>query len=246
MPKPLLLRRPSGLYVRFLLPVDIQARTGARFLVRPLRVPPGDAARLTAARLGYGLGEAIRQVRQGAPDVDAKKAIEAAMAAVPDTGALRPYEVTIPGVGTIRADSAEDHARALEALAAMRVVVPGLAGALGTPAVVAGPMLHASAELFLTHYAGTNRAAATLLEATHTLHLFCDLIDDLPLAQVGPEQVDVFRDALGHWPVRARVKPEYKGLSARQIVAKAKKAGQGQSCRASPTSSCGAHCAAGP
>lgn len=230
MPKALLLRRPSGLFVRFKLPTDIRARVGALFVVRSLRGETGDAARLTAARLGYALGEAIARVRQGVPDVDAKKLIEAAMAAAPEAGTKRPYEVTIPGVGTIRADSAEDHARALEALAAMRVVVPGLsavAPAGASPVVVPGPMLHASAQLFLTHYAGTNRAAATLLEATHTLHLFCDLINDLPLAQVGPEQVDVFRDALSHWPVRARVMPDYKGLSARAIVEKAKKAGTG-------------------
>lgn len=35
MPKPFLLRRPSGLYARFLPPADIRAKTGTRYLVRP-------------------------------------------------------------------------------------------------------------------------------------------------------------------------------------------------------------------
>ena len=59
MPKPLFLRRPSGLYARFLVPVDLRAEVGSRFLVRALPGLRGDAARLVAARLGLALSEAF-------------------------------------------------------------------------------------------------------------------------------------------------------------------------------------------
>lgn len=64
MPKPLFLRRPSGLYTRFLVPVDLRAQVGSRFLVRPLPLR-GDAARLVAARLGLALSEAFDLLRSG-------------------------------------------------------------------------------------------------------------------------------------------------------------------------------------
>ena len=65
MPKPLFLRRPSGLYARFLVPVDLRAEVGSRFLVRALPGLRGDAARLVAARLGLALSEAFDLLRRG-------------------------------------------------------------------------------------------------------------------------------------------------------------------------------------
>ncbi|HEX7814408.1 DUF6538 domain-containing protein [Dyella sp.] len=65
MPKPLLLHRPAGLYVRFRVPTDLRERVGSRFLVRPLRQAPGEAARLAAALLDMALSNAFRGMRQG-------------------------------------------------------------------------------------------------------------------------------------------------------------------------------------
>lgn len=73
MPKAFLLRRPSGLYARFLLPADICAKTGTRYLVRPLR-STGDASRLLAARMSYPLARLIQSIRCGGGDLDTKKA----------------------------------------------------------------------------------------------------------------------------------------------------------------------------
>jgi integrase len=224
MPKALLLRRPSGLFVRFKLPTDIRARVGALFVVRSLRGEVGDAARLTAARLGYALGEAIERVRRGAPDVDAKKLIESAVAAAAD-GRTRDYTIDIPGVVSLRAESADDHARAMEALAALGASLVGRAQAAPPPP--AGPKLRASAAQFLEHCRSVKKAPATLLETEHTLNLFCDLTDDVPMATLGVVHIDAYRSALAAWPVRARVMPAYKGLSARQIVAKSRKEGGG-------------------
>ncbi len=71
MPKPLLLARPSGVYARFLVPKDVRALVGSRFLVRPLHAPFGDVARLVAARMGMALSQAFQALRQGqAVDID--------------------------------------------------------------------------------------------------------------------------------------------------------------------------------
>jgi integrase len=227
MPKPFLLSRSSGLFVRFNVPLDLQAVVGRECLVRSLRGLRGDHARLVAARLGYALAQAFDRLRANGADMDIKKTVDAALAAA-DRGEHRPYEVIVPGVGTIRADSPEDHARALEALAAMRVAIPGLApgqapAAFATAAPSSAPMLRASAGKFLEHCRSLKKSPATLLETDHSVRLFCDLNDDMPMASVGVDQIDAFRATLAVWPARARVLPEYRGLTARQIIAKAKR-----------------------
>lgn len=222
MPKALLLRRPDGLYARFKLPADLRAQLGQLFLVRSLRGERGDAARLTAARLGYALGETIERVRKGGPDMDAKKAIEAALAAAA-AGRTRDYTIDIPGVVSLRADGEHDHARAMEALASLRDSLARTPAPPAQQSPPAGPLLRASADKFLEHCRQVNKSAATLLETDHSVNLFCDLIDNVPMASIGAEQIDTFRSALAVWPARARLLPEYRGLTARQIVAKARK-----------------------
>jgi integrase len=231
VPKAFLLRRPSGLYARFLLPADIRAKTGTRYLVRPLR-STGDAARLLAARMGYALAQAIQSIRCAGGDLDTKSQLERAIRSVAfpvSTG----YEINVPGLLTIKADGPAGHARVMEALAVLQTVIPGLPGAgawhaaSASRALPSGPTLHESAKRFLAHYSSTSRAASTQLEAEHSVALFCDLIDDIPIADLGPTHVDAFREALASWPARARVLPAYRGLSAKAIVAKAKTRGEG-------------------
>lgn len=65
MPKPYMLARPSGLYVRFLVPVDLRVRIGTRFIVRPLGPFRGDTARLIAARMAVALSYAFEVLRGG-------------------------------------------------------------------------------------------------------------------------------------------------------------------------------------
>jgi hypothetical protein len=77
MLKPLFLARSAGLYVRFLVPHDLRAVVGSRFLVRPLRMPAGDRARLAAACMGVALSQMFQHIRQG-DVVDIKKALDAA------------------------------------------------------------------------------------------------------------------------------------------------------------------------
>ncbi len=50
----------------FLVPKDLRALVGSRFLVRPLHAPFGDVARLVAARcMGMALSQAFQALRQG-------------------------------------------------------------------------------------------------------------------------------------------------------------------------------------
>ena len=65
MPKPLFLVRSSGLYVRFLVPSDLRAAVGSRFLVRSLYGLRNDAARLAAAQVAVALSNAFKAFRGG-------------------------------------------------------------------------------------------------------------------------------------------------------------------------------------
>jgi len=58
VPKPLLLSRRSGFYVRFLVPESLRPAIGSRFLVRPLHGMTKEAVRLAAALLDVALSQA--------------------------------------------------------------------------------------------------------------------------------------------------------------------------------------------
>jgi integrase len=177
--------------------------------------------------MGYALAEAIAQLRARGGGMDAKKLIEGALAAAA-RGEVRPYELTIPGVVSLKTDGAEDHARALESIGLLSELFPHLkvapasvAPPLPLPAAPAGPRLHAAIDRFLKTFGASGRAPATVEETEHTLSLFRDIIDDCPASDVGTEHVDRFRDALALWPARARVMGEFKGLNAREVIEKA-------------------------
>ncbi|MEO5623460.1 MAG: site-specific integrase [Dokdonella sp.] len=228
MPKPLLLRRPSGLYVRFLLPAAVFRRLNVRFLVRSLRGLRGDAARLTAARMGYALAQTIA----GAGERMDKKLLDDTLARVA-RGEFKRYELTSgPGGVPLKADGPEDHARALDALERIGVLKDmELLPRFRTPpplVVPSGPMLHASIATFLEQFKKKKRARSTVEETEHSLALFRDLVDDVPMADFGNDQTDAFSAALAHWPPRARVMPKYRDLpNARAIVEKSRAAGDG-------------------
>jgi integrase len=232
MPKPLLLRRPSGLYVRFLLPADVFRRLNVRFLVRSLGDLRGDAARLTAARMGYALAQTIAAARAGGRGgrMD-KKLLDDTLAAAA-RGEVRRYELTMPGGVSLKADGPEEHARAMDALERIGllkdlVLLPRFPTP-PPPVAPSGPMLHASIATFLGQFKEKGRARSTVEETEHSLGLFRDLVDDVPLADLGNDQMDAFRAALAHWPPRARVMPKYRDLpNARAIVEKSRMEGDG-------------------
>ena len=81
MPKPYLLARPSGLYVRFRVPRDLAPRLGFGSIVRSLHGLRGDAARLSAALQAVALSGAFDRLRKGGGMVDVKKLLESAQRA---------------------------------------------------------------------------------------------------------------------------------------------------------------------
>jgi hypothetical protein len=84
MPKPLLLTRPSGLFVRFLVPADLREQVGSRFVVRSLHGRRGDAARLVGSVLAVALSQAFAALRRGGDVVDIKKLLDDAQRAAED------------------------------------------------------------------------------------------------------------------------------------------------------------------
>lgn len=68
MPKPYFLGRRSGLYVRFLVPLDLREAVGSRFLIRTLGSARGDRARFGAAALAMVLAESFARMRTGVGD----------------------------------------------------------------------------------------------------------------------------------------------------------------------------------
>ena len=102
MPKPYFLARRSGLYVRFLVPLDLRDVVGSRFLIRMLRSARGDRARFVAAALGVALFEAFDRLRKGAgmADVDLKLLLESAQRAV-EGGSAREWTASDVRVGGV-------------------------------------------------------------------------------------------------------------------------------------------------
>lgn len=65
--------------------------------------------------------------------------------------------------------------------------------------------------------------ASTVAAAQFGLTLLQDLVGDKPAADVTTEDLDVFTDALAHWPVRGYQRAEFAHMDARSIVEKAKR-----------------------
>ena len=226
MPKAFLQTRSSGVYARYLVPGVLQAHWGAQYIVRALR-QRGDAARLVAAQLGYALGRAFAAAR-GQP-MDTKKLIKDVLDAH-EAGSLRHYTVAhTPGGGlSISADGAEDHARAMEALAAMHRLVPAAPAVLAAPALPMAPakptlLLSAAVELFLKQFGQMQRAASNVLDTGHTLKVLIGVVGDKPLAEVGAPEMDAFLDAIAHLPPNATKR--WPQLTVTEVLAKAKAGG---------------------
>ncbi len=109
-----LIYRPSGFTFRLIVPADLRSRIGKVVISRSLRTHDRAQAQVFALALASQYAQVFRELRgqdvakKGAPSIDA--IVDAF-----GQGKVRPYEVDLVN-GTMRADDAEDHARALEAL----------------------------------------------------------------------------------------------------------------------------------
>ncbi|PMQ04256.1 Tyrosine recombinase XerC [Dyella sp. AD56] len=77
-------------------------------------------------------------------------------------------------------------------------------------------------EKFLAQMKGQERSETNHFDTAFTLKVFLGLVGDKDLSEVSPTDMDTFMDALAHWPANASKKPQYKGLTPKQVVAKAK------------------------
>jgi integrase len=232
MPKPLILRRPSGLYVRFLVPLPWRAVVGSRFIVRSLGSLRGDAARLEAARLGYALAQEFARMKRMAKPKDQngefdlsafRRVVVVSSPFTADERVNYACEMRPDGSARIEADGPEDHARALEAMREMRAT-PAAPLAIPT-APKSSAMLGDRIDLFMRQFRQKQRATNNVLDTGHTLRLLLGVVGDRPLVDVDAESMDLFLDAIAHWPPNASKKPVYRDLTPSQVVAKAKRMG---------------------
>ncbi|MPS35125.1 MAG: site-specific integrase [Stenotrophomonas sp.] len=226
MPSPLLLARPSGPYVRFLVPLDLRPAVGSRFIVRPLGVPHGDAARLVAACMAVALSHAFDALRRG-QTVDWKKALEAAQAAGRKDLILEGLTFSDgTKIDRARLDTAEDVAM-LSALAEQRRAQVSASSA--RIAAAAGRRLRLSMAIaaHLGDLEGARLHAKTILESRHTLRLFSEVVGaSTPVAELTQEHVRAFFAAVRWWPSNASKRPEYRDLPVLEVFELAKKNGE--------------------
>ncbi len=236
MPKPYFLTRPSGVYVRFLVPNDLRAALGSRYVVRALGRRQADEARLVAAAQGVALSQAFDAMRRGTGMVDIKKLLESAQQAAAD-GSVREWTATgvrVGGIdfGNVTTSGREDTRDFIQTMrAAVELAQQGLPMAIPAAALASGqapseksPLL--SAEI-ANHIDDLNRrrlAADTLTESKHTLRIFQATTGDIPVRDIKPTHIRAFLDAIRWWPERASIKPKYRGMTVLQIIAAGKKA----------------------
>lgn len=240
MPKPAFVHRPSGLYVRFFVPRDLQGRVGSLYLVRPLCAPVGDAARLVAARLGLALSQAFDAMRKGiAVDLDEliKRVREGTLHELTLTGVVLPNGTR---VGRAQIDGPEDAALFADLLRTAQPAEPADVIAARRERRRA-QMRESSARLAATGAPRLSKAVAdhlgdlklakvaqkTFMDTRHTLRLFaCVVGQDLPVAALTTDHVRAFLDVAARWPTNANKRKIYRGLSVDETLRLAKANGE--------------------
>lgn len=208
--KPLLLRRPSGLVVRFLLPLDVRAHLGQRFVVR--RVSPDlPWARLEAAALGVALDQAVKRWRRG-DSVDLKKALEAAQRSSKD---FTIQKVTLPSGAVLEGVEVADDADAQRFRSATGLDAIGV---MPPPRASTSRRLSEQIERHLADMKRAGRHAKNLLDTKHSMRIFIEVVGDKRLDEVRPDDVRTFLDALEVWPANAHKLKQFKDKTATEIL----------------------------
>lgn len=238
MPKPFFLQRSSGLYVRFLVPAKLRACIGSRFLIRPLYLPPGDVARLAAARMGVALFELFNAMEATREKMDRNELDELLRkASAGELSKLTLKDVRLPGgalLGHVQVDTPQDSQLFSDILnnAAPRVVRPRLfvEEKPEPEAPKVAPSLSLS-KAIADHLADSERANLhnkTVLESRHSLRLFAGAVgDDVPVSSLSQDHVRAFFDVVRWWPANATKRLPYRDMvDVHEVVAAAKANGE--------------------
>ncbi|MGE6333760.1 DUF6538 domain-containing protein [Stenotrophomonas sp. NPDC077659] len=247
MPKPLLLTRRSGLYARFLVPLDLRSRLGCRFIVRALGLPPGDRARLAAACMSVALSDTFGAMRAGRL-VDKKELDELLRKAA--SGQLRELtleNISLPNgerIGRAQVDTPHD-AALLASLLGLSAPSSDAAeageqgsgsgwrneaikGQVGQAVASSkgGATLSQAIDQHLDDLRRAKRDPKTIIESRQTLRILLGLVGDLPVSGLTADHVRVLLDGVQHWPKNATKRAEYRTLSVKQTIALSKAKGE--------------------
>lgn len=223
MPKPYLFRRPSGLFCRFLVPVDLRDQVGTRFIVRALRTSEKSQAALLAAILSVALKNIFERMRHG-ESVDFKKLLS-------QTPLLQRRDLTVGKVTSadgvvfenVQIDNADDlrHFDQLLRSGNFQPLLPPPSTNKDSPARNGG-LLRDRIDRFLLQRERGLLSAKNLADAKFALlGLLLPLCGNKPLNDIGSDDADTVMDALLKWPSNASKKPDFKGLSVHEILVKA-------------------------
>lgn len=225
MPKPLLLHRPAGVYVRFLVPADLRGHVGSRFIVRSVH-ERGDAARLVAAIMGLALSQAFQAIRVGRM-VDVKKLLDG----LGQGNNLREWTlegVRLPNgvnIDRLQADGPQDQESLERFIARLGIGgnVPAVAPPTGQPQANSGPLLSKASADYLGDLGRAIKRGEleekTKTESAHSLRLLAGVLAaDKPVGDINTDDIRAFFDAVLIWPKRASQREPYKGKMVQEVL----------------------------
>ena len=218
MPKPYIFARPSGLFVRFLVPVDLRPLVGARFVVRALHARRDDA-RLAAAVMGVALSQAFGALRRGEPMAD--EILEKALAAL-QGGKARPWELEVNGHRVSLPDHPDpdtNYRQMTETMARLEALPPKAPAIDPTKPLRAVLTIQDAAAKHLGDLRQMKRKPRTIMDSAHALRLLGELLgEDKPVAQITTDDMRSVRDSIARLPTNATKRKEFKGLNTKGAI----------------------------
>ena len=219
MPSPLILARKSGLYCRFLIPADLRAAFGQRFVVRALHAHDRDKARLQAALLAIELSAVFSAARKGT-GMDVKQLL-----ANIDPDKVRDFgvkKITFPN-GTVIEDvqiNSDDDLKRFNAFSATQstpavtnTAAPQAQPQRNRPPEHAVPLSKRMVQ-YLKNLEVAERSVKILEEYPHSLNLLLECCGDKPPADYTVEDADIVEGVILFLPLNRTKRKELRGLTA--------------------------------
>lgn len=217
---PYVIRRPTGLFVRFLIPQEFRGVLGQRFILRKLPSRTHEA-RVVAAWLGLALSRVFDLKRSGV-DVDVKKALEAAQRAVE----WKAKDVRLPNgltFGELEINTPEDAQMFRQTFGVGIESIGIMPQGPSLPSVpLNSPLLSSQVTVYLGDLKRAKRSLKGVEESRFSLDLFMALVGDKRVAEVTSTDVRAFMEHLEHYPANASKSKALAGLTPLEVVAKAK------------------------